>query len=161
MAKFIKKHARIIHVISICFYLLLVLAYTILSLQNGEKSSNTSSSVAHAVADAQETITGKNVIVTQKYELNVRKIVGHYGFFLLIGLFSAFSYMMSPLKKNISAIIHFLTGLFFALITEFWFQASSQGRSPALKDVIIDYSGFLTFSVLIVTAFIITQKKKC
>lgn len=160
MVHFLKRHKRAIHVIAIYMYLILIVAYTILSLQNGDDSSHTSSSVASAVAKGQEIVTGKTVTVTEKYKYNVRKILGHYGFFVLIGFTSALTYMLSPMKKWISTIIHFSAGLLFAIITEFWFQASSKGRSPAFNDVLIDYAGFLTLSVVVVLV-IITQSKKC
>ena len=159
--RFLRRHERAIHVIAIYAYLILIVAYAILSLQNGAESSHTSSSVASAVAKGQEIVTGKTVTVTEKYKYNVRKILGHYGFFVLIGFTSAFTYMLIPIKKWISIIIHFSTGLLFALITEFWFQASSKGRSPAYNDVLIDYAGFLTLSVAVVVVLTITHKEKC
>lgn len=94
----------------------------------------------------------------------VRKGVGHFGAFLILGIFSTFTYMLFFDKKKWiwSCPLNFLQGFALAGITEL-IQLLVPGRSGLLSDVLIDYSGFLISSVIItigvILYYFIKQKK--
>ncbi len=120
-------------------------------LQSGGDSSNTSKVIAEGIADAQETITGKEVVVDDDYIMITRKILGHFGYFMVLGIVSALLYLsLYTLKPFYRISIHYVSGIFFALVSEFMLEASADGRAPSFKDVLIDALGFISLSTFIV-----------
>jgi len=120
-------------------------------LQSGGDSSNTSKVIAEGIADAQETITGKEVVVDDEYIMITRKILGHFGYFMVLGIVSALLYLsLYTLKPFYRISIHYVSGIFFALVSEFMLEASADGRAPSFKDVLIDSLGFISLSTFIV-----------
>jgi len=142
----------------ICYQIFLTIAYIALiflfcymCLQSGGDSSNTSKVIAEGIADAQETITGKEVVVDDDYIMITRKILGHFGYFMVLGIVSALLYLsLYTLKPFYRISIHYVSGIFFALVSEFMLEASADGRAPSFKDVLIDALGFISLSTFIV-----------
>jgi len=142
----------------ICYQIFLTIAYIALiflfcymCLQSGGDSSNTSKVIAEGIADAQETITGKEVVVDDEYIMITRKILGHFGYFMVLGIVSALLYLsLYTLKPFYRISIHYVSGIFFALVSEFMLEASADGRAPSFKDVLIDSLGFISLSTFIV-----------
>ncbi len=129
-------------------------------LQSGGDSSNTSKVIAEGIADAQETITGKEVIVDDDYIMITRKILGHFGYFMVLGIVSALLYLsLYTLKPFYRISIHYVSGIFFALVSEFMLEASADGRSPSFTDALIDSIGFISLSTFIVIIWAIRRHK--
>ena len=81
----------------------------------------------------------------------VRKGLGHFGAFLITGIFSTllFTLMFDDLKHLIFTVpLNFLQGFFLAEITEF-IQLFTPERFGTFSDVIIDFSGFACAAVSI------------
>ncbi len=72
----------------------------------------------------------------------IRKVVGHFGAFLVFGIFSALTFMLwfSGRKWRWSIPLTFIQGFGLAVLTE-CIQLGIPGRSGAFKDVLIDSSG--------------------
>lgn len=95
----------------------------------------------------------------------VRKVIGHFGMFLILGIFSTFTYFFYLNKKHkvLDPVINFSSGLLIAFITEL-LQMITIDRYGAFQDVMIDYAGFVISSIIITVALliirIILKKKK-
>lgn len=151
----------IIHVIIGIIYLFLLVLFSIKSLESGSDSSRLSKKVSEFIAAAINNIFNKNIEVTDKFEHYVRKIIGHYGYFVILGCVSVFFYIMfNKLKHYIRFIVHFVTGFLFAFITEFIFQNIASNRTSSMKDVGIDYLGFITVSLVVCIIYYIKIYKK-
>lgn len=115
--------------------------------------------VTMTVNDGQEfkqyslnfTVHKKNVIDDMsEFMYYVRKGLGHFGAFLILGICSTFAYMLFFRRKltPVGIILNFALGFLFAGFTEY-LQTLTPGRVGAMSDILIDYSGFLTSSIII------------
>ena len=87
----------------------------------------------------------------------VRKGLGHFGAFLVLGIFSTFTFMLFFTNKKwfFSVPLNFIIGFFVAALTEY-IQTLVPGRYGCWSDIIIDYSGFISSAiVLTITIFIV------
>jgi VanZ family protein len=57
-------------------------------------------------------------------------------------------------------IINYIIGFIVVLISEYVFELNASGRNATFSDVLIDYSGFILFSTIIVIIYIIKNTKK-
>ena len=85
----------------------------------------------------------------------IRKGIGHFSAFLVLGIFSTLFFMLFFDKKYWGYLIpiNLLQGLSIASLTEL-IQVFVQGRSGLMSDVWIDYSGFIV-SALVITLVIL------
>ena len=93
--------------------------------------------------------------------LKVRKSIGHFGAFLVLGIFSSLTYLLyfNSKKWKITLPINYLQGIGLAFLTEF-IQLFVPGRVGSLTDVLIDSTGFIISSTIIIIIFIIKNLKK-
>lgn len=129
-------------------------------------TTQTSETISEIVKDSGlgpfETIEQKNA-----FYLFIRKLIGHFGFFFLLGSVSSLFYY-SFMKKNkkwfIWIIINVVSGVAIAFISEFVCQSIAKGRTPSMKDVGIDSLGFIIATALITLIYflvlIFKNKKK-
>ena len=81
----------------------------------------------------------------------VRKGLGHFGAFLITGIFSTLFFLFVVSDKKLYAFtipFNFIQGLFLAELTEF-IQLFTPGRCGAYSDVLIDFTGFCCSVVFI------------
>ena len=85
----------------------------------------------------------------------IRKSLGHFGAFFVLGICSTFFFMLQFDKEKwfYSIPINFLQGLSVASLTEL-IQVFVPGRAGLVKDVLIDYSGFAISALVITIAFL-------
>ena len=85
----------------------------------------------------------------------IRKSVGHYGAFLVLGICSTFVFLLYFKKRfwAISLPVNVGLGFGVALLTEY-IQTFVPGRYGCMDDVWIDFAGFITSAVLISFIFI-------
>ena len=116
-----------------------------------------------ALVDDQNTIHlayKVNIIVDKKgvirnrrdFFLKVRKMIGHFGAFLITGICSTLFYLLLVKEKKQHLIfvpVNFVQGFLLAGLTEL-IQLFVPGRSGLFSDVRIDYIGFL-FSAVTIT----------
>lgn len=93
--------------------------------------------------------------------LKVRKSIGHFGAFLVLGIFSSLTYLLyfDSKKWKFTLIINYLQGIGLAFLTEL-IQLFVPGRVGSLTDVLIDSTGFIISSTIIIIIFIIKNLKK-
>lgn len=88
--------------------------------------------------------------------LKVRKSIGHFGAFLVLGIFSSLTYLLyfDSKKWKFTLTINYLQGIGLAFLTEL-IQLFVPGRVGSLTDVLIDSTGFIISSTIIIIIFII------
>ena len=86
----------------------------------------------------------------ENFMVVVRKVLGHYGAFLILGIFSTFTYYFYLKEKysGLARFINFFSGFLIASFTEF-LQTITPARAGLFSDVVIDYTGFLTSALII------------
>ena len=86
----------------------------------------------------------------------VRKGLGHFSAFLILGIFSTFTWLLFFRGKKLffSVPLNFISGYFIAALTEF-IQLYVPGRSGNYADVILDFNGFLVSSSILTVILII------
>jgi VanZ family protein len=137
------------------------------AFENNEQSTESSDKVTDTIVDAIDQITPGEESITNKVDIEdiklwVRKGIGHFGVFALLGVFTTLTYYLFIMKRNLSIIITLLSGLFTAIISE-CIQLFSEGRVGSFIDVILDFGGFIiTFLIteVIIILFEKYQKKK-
>ena len=96
------------------------------------------------------------------FYLWVRKALGHFGAFLVLGIFASFTYCIA-FKKNlrgrlIAFIVCILAGFAVAGITEILqLPAFTTGRFCSFSDVMLDFAGYCTSAVPIYAAVILVH----
>ena len=132
---------------------------------NGEASAKESNVIAHTAADVintikPETITPEN---HDSFASFIRKAIGHFGLFVVSGLLTplALYLSLSPFswaKHYINVMFSLAVGLFMGILTES-IQLSVPGRSGEIKDVLIDFSGYLLGTLIIgLILFLVIRK---
>lgn len=131
-------------------YIILALVSIIFSLQNGEASSNESSFVTNIAIRVLNAITFNKInFEYDLIHLLIRKVIGHFSLFFLIGLFGYITYNLyfNSIKK--AWIVNLIVAIFIVVTSE-GLQLLSRGRSCEFKDMIIDYSGCLLATLICV-----------
>ncbi len=109
------------------------------------------------VVEIKVEVKKQNVIKDlNSFLLKVRKSLGHFGAFLVLGIFSTFTYMLYLKKKKwlFAVPLNFIQGFGLAALTEY-IQTFVPGRSGLYSDVVIDFSGFLCSSLFITLILIL------
>ena len=140
---------RVVNIIFLVIYILLIIWFIFKSLEDGEESSSTSEKVVDIISNIV------NLEKTDNLRTVVRKLIGHFGYFLLLGITSSLFYLtLSFGKLKYRIIIHYSIGLLLAIFSEFVLEANTNGRTASGLDVIIDYSGFILLSTIIITIYL-------
>lgn len=126
--------------------LLWMIVIFLFSAQNGQQSEATSSGVVDRVAalivkDYEEFDEATKVEVRQELSFAVRKM-GHFTEYALLGVLTFGAVSKRERARWLSALFTFGICVAYAAGDEFH-QFFSDGRSPALWDVLIDSSGAL------------------
>ena len=155
------KKSKIIYAIIVTtIYLGLLITYIYFSLSNGDDSSNFSDNISKFIANTLNNM-GANITPDENFHVIIRKLIGHFGYFVLIGISSFMFYnMLKNIKFIFRIIIHFSMGFLFALFTEFGLQAIATNRGPSIVDTMIDFGGFSVSIIAILIYFLIDHKKK-
>ena len=125
------------------------------SLQSREQSSASSDIVYNAAKSVLDGIFGEDVVPLTR---NFVRTAAHFSEFLLLGaeFCLLFIVMGKESFKGYAAILPF--GLFVAAVDE-GLQSLSD-RAPALTDVMIDFSGYLTAVAVFFVIFLIRRRAK-
>lgn len=153
MYKFSKKFKILFFTV----YCLLIIFACISSALSGEKSSNSSGlmiKLLHFIPPYRFFL-----IRIPDLDFLIRKLIGHYSLYILIGASGSLFYLSIIKNSYISNTINILSGIFLASITEI-IQIFASDRGPALQDVIINFQGYLTASMIIGTAYVIIKTIK-
>lgn len=107
-----------------------------------------------------ERITLKDTI--ENFYYVIRKSIGHFGAFLVLGFLGSFTYYII-FKKNLTGkllafVVNLAAGFAVAGITEILqLPYFTQGRYCSFDDVLLDFSGYCTSSIPIYLVIIIAQ----
>lgn len=131
---------------------------------SGESSSELSGGLTDKLIEIYDFITPTKESVLERYSYSeisnfVRKGIGHFGLFAFMGIFAAMTYIFFIKKMNIRLIVIFLSGFIIAGISEI-IQIFAESRGPAFLDVLIDYSGYLISTGIIIGIMFIILKKR-
>lgn len=143
-------------------YIFMIAFFIYKCLETGTTSSASSDKVADVVAGVTEEITHKPVVVDDNYKTMIRKLIGHFGYFMAMGTVSIIFYLLLEIKKYnwIKIIFHYVIGIGLAFISEFVLEANTEGRGASIKDVGIDSGGFVLLSTIILLVYLFIKYKK-
>ena len=122
------------------------------SSESAEVSSSVSEKVTEEVIEVIEAVDKDFTYDFDDMNTKVRKIVGHYGLFLVSAIFGVLSLIFFNFNLKITFSINVIMGFIYASLSELM-QLTSKGRSCEVKDIFIDYFGYL--SGIIITCLII------
>ena len=165
--KISKKY--LVFTIIICVLAVAINAYIIMhSCLDAAESSKASAGVVEVSEEVVNTVAPGTVTPENhdSFATFIRKAFGHFGLFVISGLFTSLSAYLtiSPTKWSkhyLNVIIGLSVGLIIASITEI-IQLSVPGRSGETRDVLIDFSGYLLGTLIIgfILFFYFKNKRK-
>lgn len=137
------------------------------SCLNGNQSTASSGFVVELIktvinAFSKDTINESNIGILTSI---TRKLVGHFGLFLISGLLTSWSiHLISKYIKKyqfwFGITFSLFFGLFLAGLTEL-IQRFVPGRSGEITDVLIDYGGYLLgTSIIIIIVLVMIKNHK-
>lgn len=134
------------------------------AFENAEQSTESSDKVTDTIVGAIDQITPGEESITNKVDIEdikvwVRKGIGHFGVFALLGLFTTLTYYFFIKKQYLSIIITILSGLLTAILSE-CIQLFSEGRVGSFADVILDFGGFIITFLITEVIIILFEKYK-
>ena len=91
-----------------------------------------------------------------KFFYQVRKGLGHFSAFLILGIFSTLTWLLflRRWKSFISIPANYISGLGIAALTEV-IQYYTPGRCGIIDDIILDFEGFIVSSTVITAIFLL------
>lgn len=123
-------------------------------------STEQSNSVAKIIVEIVE-VFGEKLTEAESQHLshNVRKLIGHYGLFVIDGILGLSFFFSLSKNKRQELLFSCLTGLVAAIIAEL-LQLIPEGRSCEVLDMLINFSGYLTGVLLVIIVIKIYRKAK-
>jgi len=150
--------------IFLCLFLLTIGTHFILSLESAVQSSELSSGVTEQIVTVIEEVTNQPIDHETAHSV-VRKLVGHFMWFGLIGIFGALTFRFFMIDKDygLMLFISMLTGFGLSNISELC-QTIPSGRSCEIRDVLIDFSGYMVaffiFLIIDIVYYYIHKRKE-
>ena len=154
------------YVFLVCYIFITIVIFS-KAVEDGETSAESSDQVTDIVIETIDTITPGEESITDKFDIEdiryfIRKSIGHFGIFLVLGVFSCLTYYLFIKRRLLSFIIIILVGFVTAGLSEI-FQGIPEGRGPSFNDVLIDYVGYLIavviFSLIFYLPYYIKRRK--
>lgn len=153
------KH-KIYQIVLFIIYLSLIIFFSVECLKDSSASTESSNKVVEIVVNTLEGV-GVDVTVDDKFRVTVRKVIGHFSYFLVLGITSTLFYLsIKRLNIYLKIIINLSIATIFSFITEFLFEKNSIGRSASILDVSIDLSGFFLAFIIIFSIYLSFDLKK-
>ncbi|MCH5164385.1 MAG: VanZ family protein [Clostridiales bacterium] len=97
--------------------------------------------------------------LTDNWGRTVRKGIGHFGAFMVTGIFAVLTFMFFIKNKFVAALLTLISGFSLAGLTEL-LQKITPNRGPSFADVILDFEGFCFSAIPIFIVFIIVYTVK-
>ena len=134
-------------------YIFLTLVIFLKSIEDGDQSSASSDQVTDIIVGTIDGITQGDESITDKFDIKdiklfIRKAIGHFGIFLVLGIFSCLTYYYFIRNKTYAVVFTIIAGIFTAIISEL-LQAIPSDRNPSFNDILIDFSGYLLSIIII------------
>lgn len=145
------------------YYCLILYIFSILiayfsSLQSGSASSSESSWITNLFLKVIESFNFLKIEIDYPTLHGiVRKLFGHFGWFFVMGILGFFTFLFLWDVKPKGLLISLAIGIFVAITAEL-LQFLAEDRSPMVGDMVINFSGYVTGSLL--SLILYKQKKK-
>lgn len=141
------KKAKWVQIVCATLSLVWMIVIFAFSAQDGVESAQTSDKVVNQVApvvvpDYNHLSAPQKIEKKQELSFIVRKCA-HYSEYALLGLLVSFALPFDRMKRRYTSLIAMGVCVLYAVSDEFH-QNFSGGRSPAVRDVLIDSCGALT-----------------
>ena len=150
---------NLIKYIILALYIILIGIFYFFTLKTGDESAKESSFVTDVIIKLLRFITFKRVSFDYDIIHHItRKLVGHYGYNVLIGIMGFLAMFLMKDKGNFALVISASLGLVVAIIGEL-LQFIPAGRGPSLIDALFNFLGELTGVLLIYVIIEIIQNK--
>lgn len=143
-------------------YIISVIIFYVLALQNGDNSASESGRVTAVIIKILTFFTGgKKEFDFDTTHNIVRKLVGHYGYSVLMGFLGYMTIYCYKGGGKITLVIALLLGLFISITSEL-IQFIPDNRGPGIIDMMIDFAGEETgiLVALILMAFVKRSQQK-
>ena len=141
-------------------YIVLIFVFFFFTLRSGEKSTKDSSITTNIVLGVLRFFTFKKVEFDYEIIHHItRKLVGHYGYNVIIGLFGFLTIFSFKGIGKYSLIISLALGLIIALSGEL-LQYIPANRGPSMVDALINFLGEVTGTLLIYVIVLYKNNKK-
>ncbi len=152
---------KVYQIILFIVYISMICYFTYQCFLDAPRSTVQSNIVTDVVVDVVEGTTQKPIENVNEFKVFVRKFIGHYSYFVLLGIVSSLLYCsFKNIKFYFQWLLHFGIGFAFAFISEFLIQQFINGRAASIQDVGIDCLGFITISIFICVGFLIYRNKQ-
>ena len=148
------KTRRILHIIFALISLAIDIFLIVEACMNGGESGAQSAGFSDFLINIIKSINPNSILISDldKFHAVIRKLFGHFLAFGGSGVFTMFALIMLKdsleTKKIRIVFISCSIWLFISLLKE-CIQLLTPGRAGQIRDVAIDFSGFLLFSGLI------------
>lgn len=126
--------------IFLCLYVISILVFFYFTLQSGDASGEQSSIVTNTIIKLLKLLNNNWEFEYQSTHNVVRKLVGHYGYSILLGFLGFLTVLSFRGRGKITLIITLVLGLFLSASSEL-LQFLPSSRGPSLIDVIINFFG--------------------
>ena len=154
------KKKKVIQYIFLVLYIILVGVFYFFTLRNGNESTKDSSIVTDIFLSVLKFFTfGKVEFDYESIHHITRKLVGHYGYNLLIGIISLIMINSFRGIGKISLIICLFLGLFVGISGEL-LQYIPASRGPNFVDAMINFGGEVSGILICLLLIIIKNNKK-
>ena len=154
-----KKKMKYLKYVFLILYILSFSYHCFSSVQSANESASLSMSITEVVVEIEEKVFNIEVNDIDKVHNNVRKIIGHYMYFGLIGTFGFFTFYFFSKKLKNTLIFSLSIGLLMATTSEV-LQNFGESRGPSAGDVIIDYGGYVTATLGLLLIFYLILRRK-
>ncbi len=134
------------------------------SCLDSEQSSQTSLGVTKVIVELMDIVIPGDESIIDMYGIDsvhnfIRKLVGHFGLFFVIGIISCIYFLISIDKITKCYMFHFLHGILLAIATEY-IQTFIRGRAGSIIDVGIDVLGYLISSLFVILIYYFIRSRK-
>lgn len=146
--------------IFLSIYITLIFVFYFFTLRDGDESLKDSSFTTNTVLWILRFFTFKRI----EFDYDVihhitRKLVGHYGYNLIIGLFGYLTIFSFKGIGKYTLIISLALGLIIALLGEL-LQYIPANRGPNMVDALINFMGEVTGTLLVYVILLYKNNKK-
>ncbi len=145
------------------FIFILIIYFSLSNIKKSTAQSDVVTDVIVPVLPPSNPITGEDLkpfYQSNEFKVLIRKLIGHFGLFFAFSIFVNLTFMQTKLKNKIFIISTLGIGLFVSCLSEL-LQLVAGGRSSNLKDIFIDYGGYLVaFSIFVIYLIVKYKKQK-
>ena len=96
---------------------------------------------------------------SNNFKYFIRKLFGHFGAYFILGFITFITFNIFWSNKTKTLIWSLIFGVVFSIITEL-LQFIPIGRYPSVKDVVINFTGYINGTLIILVIYVVYTKIK-